>query len=144
MFAPTIMCAIVCRGRRPRRPGRADIESAPTTVRGTPYHYRRGGFHIRPQSEKQRKHPRAHTVRPYILYTPIENLGPKGQSVGRRKSVKKNAALLHFLAFSLADLPSGVPRGRAPLGGVRCLATARLFRFLFGHKKEGLKSRMLL
>ena len=29
-------------------------------------------------------------------------------------------------------------------GGVRCLATARLFRFLFGHKKEGVKRRMLL
>ena len=57
-------------------------------------------------------------MRPYILYPFVENLGPEGQSVGRRKSVKKNAALLHFLAFSLADLSSGVPRGRAPLGGV--------------------------
>ena len=70
-------------------------------------------------------------MRPYILYKTIENLGPEGQSVGRRKSVKKNAALLHFLAFLLADFLSGVPRGRAPLGGVRCLATAGLFSLPF-------------
>ena len=35
----------------------------------------------------------------------------RGQCGGRRKSVKKNAALLHFLAFSLTDHPFGVPRG---------------------------------
>ena len=29
----------------------------------------------------------------------------RGQTVGQRKSVKKNAALLHFLAFSLTDHP---------------------------------------
>ena len=78
-------------------------------------------------------------------YFTIENLGPEGQSVGRRKSVKKNAALLHFLAFSLADLPFGVPRGRAPLGGVRCLATARLFSLPFlVTKKVGLGKRQLI
>ena len=95
---------------------------------------------------------RAHIVRPYNLNKPDGGGGVldapfrprRGQSGEGHKSVKKNAALLHFLAFSLDDLLSGVPRGRAPLGGVRCLATARLFRFLFGHKKEGVKSRMLL
>ena len=35
----------------------------------------------------------------------------RGQCGGRRKSVKKNAALLHFLAFSLTDPLFGVPRG---------------------------------
>ena len=40
----------------------------------------------------------------------------RGQCGGRRKSVKKNAALLHFLAFSLTDHPFGVPRGEQPLG----------------------------
>ena len=39
-------------------------------------------------------------------------IGPRrGQSVGRRKSVKKNAALLHFLAFSSNDYLFGVLRG---------------------------------
>ena len=42
----------------------------------------------------------------------IELFWPRrGQSVGRRKSVKKNAALLHFLVFSSNDLLFGVPRG---------------------------------
>ena len=40
----------------------------------------------------------------------------RGQSVGRRKSVKKNAALLHFLAFPSNDHLFGVPRGEQPLG----------------------------
>ena len=40
----------------------------------------------------------------------------RGQSVGRRKSVKKNAALLHFLAFPSSDHLFGVPRGEQPLG----------------------------
>ena len=35
----------------------------------------------------------------------------RGQTVGRRKSVKKNAALLHFLAFPSNDHPFGVLRG---------------------------------
>ena len=35
----------------------------------------------------------------------------RGQCGGRRKSVKKNAAFLHFLAFPLPDPLFGVPRG---------------------------------
>ena len=63
----------------------------------------------------------------------------RGQTVGRRKSVKKNAALLHFLAFPSNDHPFGVPRGRAPWAGVRCLGTAGLFSLPFlVTKKEGL------
>ena len=81
---------------------------------------------------------RANTVRPYSLYT-LMFWPRRGQCGKRKKSVKKNAALLHFLAFPLADLVSGVPRGRAPLGGVRCLATAGLFSLPFlVTKKVGL------
>ena len=51
-------------------------------------------------------------LRPNINKPPTVKFWPRrGQCGGRRKSVKKNAALLHFLAFSLADLPFGVPRG---------------------------------
>ena len=80
------------------------------------------------------------SIGPYSMG--VEEFRPRrGQSGKREKSVKKNAALLHFLGFFPLTLLFGVPRGGVPpLGGVRCLATARLFRFLFGHKKEGLKA----
>ena len=46
----------------------------------------------------------------------VEGFWPRrGQTVGRRKSVKKNAALLHFLAFSSNDHLFGVLRGEQPL-----------------------------
>ena len=54
------------------------------------------------------------------------------------KTVKKNAALLHFLDFVL-DLRFGVPRGEQPLGRGSRLGTARLFRSFFGHKRESLR-----
>ena len=38
-------------------------------------------------------------------------LAPEGLFGEKRKSVKKNAALLHFLAFLLLDLIFGVVRG---------------------------------
>ena len=41
----------------------------------------------------------------------------RGQCGGGRKSVKKNAALLHFLAFPSNDHLFGVPRGLAPWAG---------------------------
>ena len=49
-------------------------------------------------------------------HRPLQNegrglLAPEGSIGEESKSVKKNAALLHFLAFSLADHPFGVPRG---------------------------------
>ena len=81
------------------------------------------------------KFPGGYGIRPYAnpKFRPR-----RGQCGGRRKSVKKNAALLHFLAFSLTDHPFGVPRGRAPWAGVRCLGTARLFSLPFlVTKKEG-------
>ena len=47
----------------------------------------------------------------------VEEFRPqRGQSGKREKSVKKNAALLHFLGFFPLTLLFGVPRGRA-LGG---------------------------
>ena len=71
--------------------------------------------------------------------TPIESFWPRrGQSVGRRKSVKKNAALLHFLAFSSNDLLFGVLRGEQPLSRAsRAIGSSgHLFRFLFGCPKR--------
>ena len=51
-------------------------------------------------------------LRGAINSTSIEFIWPRrGQTVGRRKSVKKNAALLHFLAFSSNDHLFGVLRG---------------------------------
>ena len=76
--------------------------------------------------------------------TPTKIWPRRGQTVGRRKSVKKNAALLHFLAFSSNDHPFGVPRGLAPWAGVRCLGTAGLFSFPFlVTKKESLPEESL-
>ncbi len=73
-------------------------------------------------------------------HRPLQNGGiwpRRGQTVGRRKSVKKNAALLRFLAFLLLDLLFGVPRGRAPWAVPRASEVAGLFCFSFGHKREG-------
>ena len=46
----------------------------------------------------------------------------RGQYGEGFKSVKKNAALLHFLAFGPFDHPFGVPRGLAPLAGPPALS----------------------
>ena len=62
---------------------------------------------------------RAHIVRPYNLNKPDGGGGVldapfrprRGQSGEGHKSVKKNAALLHFLAFLLLDHKFGVLRG---------------------------------
>ena len=45
-----------------------------------------------------------------------EDLAPEGSIGEGAKSVKKNAALLHFLAFGHFDHLFGVPRGEQPLG----------------------------
>ena len=90
----------------------------------------------------------------------------RGRCGGRRKSVKKNSALLHFLAFSLTDHLFGVPRGEQPLGrGLRvaherarfagwrrslCAAkrlprnSETFFVSFFGHKKGKPNGRMTL
>ena len=177
------MAAIVLAAKR-RRPGRADIESAPTTVRPTTYNHRRGGFHIRPQIDRFKlvrregsrplhgRYPKPRPGRrgrrplrmifmgkqktkvsalakppggvkpPYStigkgdvggdaciapqvaahLCGPMTSIGPysmgaeefrprRGQYGERAKSVKKIAALLQFLVFSLTDHNFGVPRG---------------------------------
>ena len=86
-------------------------------------------------------------------------MAPEGSIGERFKSVKKNAALLHFLAFGPFDHLFGVLRGK-PLGrGLRvaherarfagwrrslCAAkrlprnSETFFASFFGHKKEGL------
>ena len=79
------------------------------------------------------KFPGGYGIRPYAnpKFRPR-----RGQCGGRRKSVKKNAALLHFLAFSLADHPFGVPRGEQPLGrGPLPRNSGTFFASFFGHKK---------
>ena len=55
------------------------------------------------------------SIGPYSLGA--EEFRPRrGQSGKREKSVKKNAALLHFLGFFPLTLLFGVPRGAGPLG----------------------------
>ena len=71
--------------------------------------------------------------------TPIESFWPRrGQTVGRRKSVKKNAALLHFLAFPSNDLPFGVLRGEQPLSRAsRAIGSSgTLFGSFWGSKRN--------
>ena len=93
-------------------------------------------------------------------------LAPEG-SIGRgRKGVKKNAALLHFLAFAFSDHIFGVLRGEQPLsrglrvaherarfaGWRRSLCAAKrlprnsetFFASFFGHKKGRSPGRSLL
>ena len=62
----------------------------------------------------------------------------RGQCGEKRKSVKKNAALLRFLAFLLLDLLFGVLRGEQPLSRAsRAVGSSgHFFRFLFGCPKR--------
>ena len=88
-------------------------------------------------------------LRGAINSTSIEFIWPRrGQSVGRRKSVKKNAALLHFLAFSSNDHLFGVLRGEQPLSRAsRAIGSSgHFFRFLFGcpKRKDYRKYAMIL
>jgi len=77
--------------------------------------------------------------------TPTKIWPRRGQCGGRRKSVKKNAALLHFLAFSLTDHLFGVPRGEQPLGrGSLPRNSETFFVSFFGHKKGKPNGRMTL
>ena len=76
-------------------------------------------------------------------HRPLQN-GSRGHSapegsIGRgRKGVKKNAALLHFLAFAFSDHIFGVPRGEQPLSRAsRAIGSSgHFFRFLFGCPKR--------
>ena len=63
-------------------------------------------------------------------------LAPEGSIGEGRKSVKKSAALLRFLAFLALDHPFGVPRGEQPLGrGPLPRNSGTFFASFFGHKK---------
>ena len=112
------------RGARPRKRSRAAGEGWPGGQKSTPNHPSVTFGDSFPQG-KPFVSVGANIVRPQESHVTAKLPGriwnpplrqPKiwprrGQTVGRRKSVKKNAALLHFLAFSSNDHPFGVPRG---------------------------------
>ena len=71
--------------------------------------------------------------------TPIEFLlAPEGPDGERAKSVKKNAALLHFLAFGSFDHRLGVLRGEQPLRRAsRAIGSSgTLFASFWGSKRK--------
>ena len=70
----------------------------------------------------------------------VEEFRPRrGQSGKREKSVKKNAALLHFLGFFSLTLLFGVLRGEQPLRrGPLPRNSGTFFATFFGHKKGSL------
>ena len=74
----------------------------------------------------------------------VEEFRPRrGQSGEERKSVKKNAALLRFLAFLLLDHTFGVLRGEQPLRrGSLPRNSETFFVSFFGHKKGKPSGRM--
>ena len=75
------------------------------------------------------------SIGPYSMG--VEEFRPRrGQYGEERKSVKKNAALLHFLAFLLLDHNFGVLRGEQPLRrGPLPRNSGTFFATFFGHKK---------
>nr|DAW04473.1 MAG TPA: hypothetical protein [Bacteriophage sp.] len=75
------------------------------------------------------------SIGPYSMV--IEEFRPRrGQCGEGPKGVKKNAALLHFLAFGSFDHDFGVPRGEQPLGrGPLPRNSGTFFATFFGHKK---------
>ena len=91
-----------------------------------------------------RKILRAHIVRPYNLNKPDGGGGVldapfrprRGQSGEGHRSVKKNAALLHFLAFGSFDLRFGVLRGEQPLSRAPRLGSSGTFVLLFCSQKS--------
>ena len=69
--------------------------------------------------------------------TPIEFiLAPEGSNGEGFKSVKKNAALLHFLAFGPFDHLIGVLRGEQPLSRAPRLGSSGTFLLLFWSQKR--------
>ena len=78
--------------------------------------------------------------------TDVECFRPRrGQCGKREKSVKKNAALLHFLGFFSLALLFGVLRGEQPLRrGPLPRNSGTFFATFFGHKKGRLNRRMPL
>ena len=75
----------------------------------------------------------------------VEEFRPRrGQSGEERKSVKKNAALLHFLAFLLLDHIFGVLRGEQPLRRGSLPRNSETFSLPFWSQKGRPKNSMLL
>ena len=86
-----------------------------------------------------------HAVGSHLLHkgafnsTPVEFIWPRrGQCGKRKKSVKKNAALLHFLGFFSLTLPFGVLRGEQPLSRAsRAIGSSgTLFGSFWGSKRN--------
>ena len=87
---------------------------------------------------------------------PMTSIGPysmgaeefrprRGQYGEEPKSVKKNAALLHFLAFGSFDHNFGVLRGEQPLRrGSLPRNSETFFATFFGHKKGSPNRKMPL
>ena len=77
---------------------------------------------------------------PSLQYQFIRGFWPRrGQCGKREKSVKKNAALLHFLGFFSLTLLFGVLRGEQPLRrGPLPRNSGTFFATFFGHKKGSL------
>mgnify|MGYP004648995905 CR=1 FL=1 len=118
---------------RQREIARADIESAPTVrMKGCDNRKVARGAAMRRRPVKCACIAGGYRIRPYGNMI----LAPEG-SIGRgRKGVKKNAALLHFLAFAFSDHIIGVPRGGQPLGrGPLPRNSGTFFVSFFGHKK---------
>ena len=84
------------------------------------------------------------SIAPYSMGA--EEFRPRrGQYGEEPKSVKKNAALLHFLAFGSFDHNFGVLRGEQPLRrGPLPRNSGTFFATFFGHKKGRPNGRMLL
>ena len=100
--------------------------------------YISAGYRIRPYGPHANWHlPSAGRCK----HRPLQNgsrghLAPEGSNGRGRKGVKKNAALLHFLAFAFSDHIFGVPRGEQPLGrGSLPRNSETFFASFFGHKK---------
>ena len=119
------MAAIVLAAKR-RRPGRADIESAPTTVRPTTYNHRRGGFHIRPQIDRF-KLVRREGSRPLHGRYPKPRPGRRGRRPLRMIFMGKQKTKVS----ALAKHPGGVKTppystiGKGDVGGDACIAPQR-------------------
>ena len=73
-------------------------------------------------------------------------LAPEGSNGEGRKSVKKNAALLRFLAFSFLDHIFGVLRGEQPLSRAsRAIGSSgTLFGSFWGSKRNTYRKRPII
>ena len=119
------MAAIVLAAKR-RRPGRADIESAPTTVRPTTYNHRRGGFHIHPQIDRF-KLVRREGSRPLHGRYPKPRPGRRGRRPLRMIFIGKQKTKVSAIAKHSGGVktPPYSTIGKGDVGGDACIAPQR-------------------